>query len=129
MIRQQFNVRHYWKVIVYYHLDFDLFISVAVELFNIGFSREDIKNIYQELRFGKAKAVTCSNSLYHTSIIILIPHPSPQDYLDSIVHEAEHVKQAMLEAYQVEDKGEPPAYTIGYLISRMYPVINSIICN
>ncbi len=35
------------------------------------------------------------------------------DYINSIVHEAEHIKQAMLKAYRVEDKGEPPAYTIG----------------
>ena len=42
------------------------------------------------------------------------------DYIDSVVHEAEHVKQAMLKAYHVEDIGEPPAYTIGYLVGRMW---------
>lgn len=71
--------------------------------------------------------------LSHVAILSIIkvlsssPHTSPQDYLDSIVHEAEHVKQAMLEAYQIEDKGEPPAYTIGYLVSRMYPVFRNFI--
>ena len=39
-----------------------------------------------------------------------------------MMHEAVHIKQAMLRAYNVEDVGEAPAYTIGYLISQMYQV-------
>ena len=128
MIRQQFHVRHYWKVVVIYDLDYNLLHYVKPEVLSIGFSEEEAYDILYQLESGNAKAVTCSNLYYHTSIILLSPHPSPQDYLDSIVHEAEHVKQAMLEAYQIEDKGEPPAYTIGYLISRMYPVFKNIIC-
>ena len=37
-----------------------------------------------------------------------------------IVREVFHLKEAMLEAYDVENKGEPPAYTIGYLVMRMW---------
>ena len=128
MIRQHFYVEHYWRVIVFYDLDFGLFDYVEEELLNIGFPHREVDLLYHQLWSGYAKAVTCSNIEYHKSIILLSPHTSPQDYLDSIVHEAEHVKQAMLEAYQVEDRGEPPAYTIGYLISRMYPVFRDIIC-
>lgn len=127
MIRQQFYVEHYWEVTVYYDLNFDLFQYAEDELLTIGFPLKEIDVLYYQLKSGYAKAVTCSNIEYHKSIILLPPHTSPQDYLDSIVHEAEHVKQAMLEAYQVEDKGEPPAYTIGYLISRMYPVFKYMI--
>jgi hypothetical protein len=129
MIRQQFYVEHYWEVIVFYDLDFDLFDIVEEELLNTGFPLREIDTIYYQLWSGYAKAVTCSNGWYHKSIILLPPHTSPQDYLDSIVHEAEHVKQAMLRAYRVEDRGEPPAYTIGYLVSQMYPVFRNIICD
>ena len=121
MIRQQFHVEHYWEVIVFYDLDFDLFQYVENELLDIGFPLTKINEIFHELRYN-AKAVTCSNGRYHTSIVIFNPHTSLRDYLDSIVHEAEHVKQAMLRAYWVEDEGEPPAYTIGYLVYKMYPV-------
>lgn len=129
MIRQQFYVEHYWEVIVFFDLDFDLFQYVEDELLDIGFPLKEIDTLYYQLWSGYAKAATCSNIELHKSIILLPPHTSPQDYLDSIVHEAEHVKQAMLDAYQVEDKGEPPAYTIGYLISQMYPILKKIICN
>lgn len=127
MIRQQFHVEHYWKVLVFYDVSQGFFPIVKEELSAIGFPARAIMEIFYELRHN-AKAVTCSNGWYHTSIIIFNPHTSPQDYLDSIVHEAEHVKQAMLKAYHVEDKGEPPAYTIGYLISQMYPVLKKFIC-
>ena len=128
MIRQQFYVEHYWEVTVLYDLDFDLFQYVEDELLDIGFPLKEIDILYYQLWSGYAKAVTCSNIEYHKSIILLLPHTSPQDYLDSIVHEAEHVKQAMLEAYKIEDRGEPPAYTIGYLINRMYPIFKNLIC-
>ena len=128
MIRQQFYVEHYWKVIIYYNWNDDFFTMTAKELSAIGFPVRAIREIFYEMRYN-VKAVTCSNGWYHTSIILFNSHTSPQDYLDSIVHEAEHVKQAMLRAYRVEDRGEPPAYTIGYLVSRMYPVFRNIICD
>ena len=46
-------------------------------------------------------------------------HKTIEDYINSIVHEAEHVKQAMLKAYKVDDSGEPPAYTIGFIVMKM----------
>ena len=54
---------------------------------------------------------------------------SKEDYLNSIIHEAEHIKQAMLKAYDVDDIGEPPAYTIGYLVMKMYEVFKIFICD
>lgn len=33
----------------------------------------------------------------------------------------------MLDAYSVEDSGEPPAYTIGYLVGRMYEGFKKLI--
>ena len=51
-----------------------------------------------------------------------------QSYNNSIVHEAEHIKQAMLRTYEVEDEGEAPAYTIGYLVSQMWHVFKEMVC-
>ena len=69
-----------------------------------------------------------SSGAYHTSIVILKKHSSVEDYINSIIHEAEHVKQAMLSTYMIEDKGEPPAYTIGYLVMRMWRVFRQFLC-
>lgn len=129
MVRQEFNVAGYWDVIVYYDIDYRLFSLIAQELRDAGISEEELDRLYTMMKSGQAKAVTFSNQLEHISIVAFNKHNSREDYISSIVHEAEHVKQAMLRAYQVEDADEPPAYTIGYLVAQMYRVFKEIICD
>ena len=126
MIRQQFDIEHYWRVIVFWNMNYDFLCDVIHELKDNGFSGNYIKQMFYTM-YSSAKAVTCSNLGRHISIVIFNAHLDPQDYMDSIVHEAEHIKQAMLYEYNVEDAGEPPAYTIGYLVRRMYEVFRDLI--
>ena len=126
MIRQEFYVEDYWKVIIYYNVDFHLLSVIGKEMRIYGlFSKE----VFNDLKSGMVKAVTCSNLVEHVSIILFNKHSSRTDYINSIAHEAEHVKQAMLEAYNVEDEGEAPAYTMGFLVGRMYYVFKELICS
>ena len=127
MIRQQINIEGYWKVIVYYDADSDFLPSVSKDLRRIGFSQDGVEDIIRQLEEGDVKGVTCSNGAFHTSIVIFNRHDDRYDYLNSLVHEAEHVKQAMLKTYMIEDEGEPPAYTIGYLVQRMWEVFKELI--
>lgn len=127
MIKQVFDIDGYWKVVVVYNLDYNFFDDVALELRKIGFSRAAIEEVYNSLRFGDAKAVTCSKIEEHTSIVVFNSHSSDADYISSIVHEAEHVKQAMLAAYDIEDRGEAPAYTIGYIVKMMYSTFRELL--
>ena len=127
MIKQVFYAEHYWEVIVYWNVDYDLFYDIAHELLSIRFSRAAVEEIRKVMEYGYAKAVTCSSTEDCVSIVIFNYHSSKADYINSIVHEAEHIKQAMLKAYDIEDKGEPPAYTIGYLASRMYEVFKNFL--
>lgn len=127
MIRQAFNVDGYWEVMVYWNLDCDFFSDIDFELRKLGFTSAAIEEVYDTLSNKKAKAVTCSRVEEHASIVIFNPHSSKADYINSIVHEAEHIKQAMLEAYHVEDRGEAPAYTIGYLVMKMYDTFRRFI--
>jgi hypothetical protein len=127
MIKQAFDVDGYWEVIIYYNVDFDLFYLIASDLRMIGFTDAAIEEVRKTMESGEAKAVTCSSIHQHTSVVIFNPHTSKADYISSIVHEAEHVKQAMLKAYMVEDRGEAPAYTVGYLVKRMWEVFSQIL--
>ena len=127
MVRQQFSVESYWEVIVYYSIDFRFLDSITKELKEMGVTAASIKEVFAMLYHRKAKAVTYSNIEKHISIVLFNTHTSRRDYINSIVHEAEHIKQAMLDAYDVEDRGEPPAYTIGYLVSQMFRVFNKLL--
>ena len=127
MVRQEFTVEKYWKVVVFYSVDYGLFNTINKELKEYGASPKTISGIFTNLFLGLAKAVTYSNTSKHVSIVIFDKHMTKADYLNSIVHEAEHIKQAMLEAYDVDDKGEPPAYTIGHLVMKMYKVFRKFL--
>lgn len=129
MIKQTFFIEGYWKVIVLYNIDYNLFYNIDILLAEAGATSDLIDEIYYNMSRNKAKAVTYSNLSEHISVVLFNHHKSPKDYLNSIVHEAEHIKQAMLKVYRVEDKGEPPAYTIGYIVMRMYEVFKYFICS
>jgi hypothetical protein len=129
LIRQQFSIQRYWRVIVYYNLDNGSLGNVQRDLKHVGFSTYKIRRLLNEILKGSAKAATCSNLKEHVSIVLFGVHKSKKDYINSIVHEAEHIKQAMLKVYHVMDRGEAPAYTIGYIVQKMYKVFIDLICN
>ena len=119
MIKQVINVDNKWKVIVYYNIDYNLFHYVADELRSLGMSSKRIERIAYLSFTGEVKAFTVTNAARQTSVVGFNYHKTIKDYVNSIAHEAEHVKQHMLDAYLVADKNEPPAYTIGFLVSKM----------
>lgn len=129
MIKQTFNIDDYWEVTVYWDLDCDFFSDIELELKKLGFTDKAIDEVYTTMKNKEAKAVTCNMEGEYSSVVIFNKHKSKADYISSIVHEAEHIKQAMLKAYNVEDIGEPPAYTIGYLVMKMYEVFKTFICD
>ena len=118
MIKQLIDIDNYWEVIVYYNVNYNFFNDIAFELKAIGSPVEKIDDVYYNLKY-KAKAVTYSNIKEHISVVLFNYHKNRYDYINSIIHEAEHVKQHMLKAYAVVDEGEPSAYTIGYIAMRM----------
>lgn len=124
MIKQVINADNYWKVIVYYNINYNLFDYIYDDLKSISISNKKIKQIHNNLIKRKAKAVTISNIDKRTSIVLFNNHKSKYDYINSIAHEAEHIKQAMLKGYDVPDENEAPAYTIGFLIMKMLMVFN-----
>ena len=119
MIKQVINVDNKWKVIVYYNIDYNLFHYVGSALKRIGVGEHRVNHIAYLLSTGEIKAFTLTNFKRQISIVGFRHHNTIEDYINSISHEAEHVKQHMLEAYCVADKDEPPAYTVGYLTSKM----------
>ena len=118
MIKQTIDVNGYWKIIVYYNVNYNLFDYIVDDLKAISSPVEEIDRVYYNMTHA-AKAVTISSSKRKTSVVLFNIHKNKYDYINSIVHEAEHVKQAMLDYYDVEDAGEPPAYTVGYLVMKM----------
>ena len=118
MIKRIININNYWKVIVYYNIDYNFFDYVENDLLYYGTPVESIKRIYHNMRTN-AKAFTYSNDKYRVSIVGFNIHFDKYDYINSVVHEAEHIKQAMLDYYNIPDEEENAAYTIAYIATKM----------
>lgn len=115
MIKRIIDIDNYWKVIVYYNIDYNLFHIITSSLKQAGCNDYQIDSIYENMFHKHSKAVTISNINKHISVVLFNKHHYYNDYINSIIHEAEHIKQSMLESYNVDDNGEAPAYTVGYV--------------
>lgn len=121
MIKRIINIANYWEVIVYYNIDYNFFNYIAKDLKFYSTPVENIRRIYNNMR-TTAKAFTCSNSYHRISIVGFNIHFNKYDYINSIIHEAEHVKQAILKYYNIKDEGENAAYTIAYIATKMLQI-------
>ena len=74
-----------------------------------------------------AKAIIINIPAKRTSIVLFKPHKTVEDYINSIVHEVEHVKDGILEYYNISNRGEAPPYTIGYLVRVMFRVFKLLL--
>lgn len=71
MIKQTFDIDKYWKVVVYFNVDYSLFDVILKELTRKGFSKDIIGEIKEHMESGYAKAATISNVRKHISIYCL----------------------------------------------------------
>lgn len=119
MIKRVINVNDYWKVIAYSNISYNLFSVITTELHKIGITNNQIISIYNNMFNNSAKAVTISSLNKRVSIVLFNKHESNIDFINSIIHESEHIKQSILAAYNIDDIGEPPAYTVGYIATQL----------
>ncbi len=126
MIKKVFNIDNKWKVIVYYNIDYNLFDYIANDIYKLNGSNKLVNRIYKIMKSGRAKAVTISFPVKKCSIVGFNSTKSTYDLINSIAHEAVHVMEAMLNYYNVDIEGEPPAYTIGHLVQIMLEPLSLI---
>ena len=81
MIKQIFNVKHYWKVVVYYNVNYDLFDYIISDLNSVIISRKTLNNIYHNMSTRRAKAVTVSNIKEHISVVLFNYHENYYAYI------------------------------------------------
>lgn len=114
-MRSIIDVEGYWKVIVYYDLDYNFSFKLTKDLKELKCKDSTIRRLIREINTESIKGCTISNSKLHKSVVVFVNHEDYYDYVNTIIHESEHIKQDMLYAYSVEDSGEEPAYTVGYI--------------
>lgn len=120
MIKQYINLDNKWLIIVYYNIDYNQFNYIRKDLMDISSPVEEIDDIYYEMKSYDALAFTCTNRRKHITVIGFNRHNNFYDYLDSITHEIKHAVDDIMKEYQINNYGEPPAYTTGYIAKKMF---------
>jgi len=92
MIRQDIDINGYWKITVTY---------------NVWLSERDTGFTYTD--FNKKK-----------SIVGISLTTAPEQFFNTLVHEAKHVQSHICMYYNVKEDSEAAAYLIGYIIQKMY---------
>lgn len=128
MIRHKIDVRGYWTIISYYDITEEWYSEVVKELKAYGARKKDIKAIYDEMFIKHGYGFSFTNPDEETSIIGVIRTNSEEEFLDTVVHEADHVKNAISEYYNANTLGEDGAHLIGFIVKQSYKVFSKFLC-
>jgi len=129
MIKSVINVAGYWSVVLFVNVDYNKFDIVESALTNILAPISVIDDIYDKISYKLNSGVTFTNSDYKTSVVCINKTTTREELINTIVHEADHIQDAICDYYDVPLNSEQAAYLIGYLVGKMYYSSRSLFCS
>ena len=129
MIRQEIDVDGWWRVTV-------LWLPWPEDLPEVTRAYEEVGCPWRELWYTRRlirtgqmnKGYTYSNYQQRRSVTVIGRATDWAQLQDTVAHELRHVTDDVLRWYDVENTGEPPAYTQGYLARQMATVMKTMAC-
>ena len=131
MIGQRFYIDKYdWQVMVLYEVG-SSDTNIVIRMLEYICSDNDIINTaYENVSNGKPNTgFTYSDYDKQLSFMVIGKTTSIRETLNTIVHEANHLKSHIATAYGIDEKGEEVCYLIGNIVKTMYDVFRKFICS
>lgn len=131
MIGQKFYIDKYdWQVVVLYEVGYrnkDYVIDMLRQICN----KESIINQAKaNLNLDKYNTgFTYSDLDEQYSLMVIGKASSNRETVNTIVHEANHLKSHIATKYNIDEKGEEVCYLIGGIVRTMFRVFSKIICS
>lgn len=113
-----------WGVLLNYDFTEDDFDDIAAALRSFGMRLHKIEEALNILSAYDTGMAISRDDLRMTSIYISKASSYAQ-FWNTVNHELMHAEQAILDYYDVDWDGEPPAYLAGYLLLRVVEEIAS----
>lgn len=131
MIGSYFTISKYdWKVKVFYNIkkqDIGLCIK---ELNKLTHKKRFHKECYDTLYTNKTdRAYIYTSYIKHESVIFIGVPSSTGELMDTITHEANHLKSHIATYYNLNEKDEEVCYIIGNIVKKMSKEFISLICD
>lgn len=130
MIEQKITLDKYgWEIYIYYAISTYYIGDILEHLWNIGVGGENAKKAYESLSRNKLDTGLCySNYAKRKTIIVIAKSSSPEEFFNSLTHEASHACTHIASASYVDLTSEEYAYMVGDLCMAMYPSIKHLLC-
>ena len=115
-----------WGVLVCYNVQENDLIEVEDFLKQLDCTKADIHAAIKTLS-KKNTGFTYSNSDYKMSLVCVGRATNVGQFVNTCVHEAKHVQSHVCSYYRIEDNSEDAAYLMGYIVQRMYDMLEKIL--
>lgn len=128
MIAQRFYLDKYkWSVVVLYNVGQNDVEFVQDNLSKICDDKQKIKDSTRYIERGDLNTgFIYSNLDIKISLIVIGKATSNKEFLNTIVHEANHLQSHIATVYNLDEKGEEVCYLIGEVVEQMYNVFRKI---
>ena len=131
MIRQDFTLEGYgWGVRVYYAVSTYWTGRIMKDLKATGCSGRQLERAFRNLSSGGLNTgITYSNLHGGKSVMVISLTSSPQEFLNSWMHEMRHLSRHIEKAFGIDPYGEEAAYLAGDIGQKMFPVARMFLCS
>lgn len=127
MIRDYLDIDRHWGILAYYDALPDDFDQLAPILREFGCPEHEIEEAWRTVHFpNKAFVFTAPWARMSVMVVGRVTHPA--QFLNSLLHEFDHLQDAILKYYQVAHGTEDAAYLQGYLGQVAYEGILPLLC-
>lgn len=127
-LRQQFKVRKYdWDVVIYYTVDEKQKTEIITELKEMNPEEETFKKLERNLMAAELDTGFIYSSFYkQRSLIVIHKASSVGEFVNTFVHEKNHLEMHICEALDINPYSEEAAVLSGELAMQM---LEDALCN
>ena len=131
MIGQSFYIDKYgWQIVVLYEVSYNNKDYVIDMLKQICEDNKLIEKAKHNLNLRSYNTgFTYSDLDEQCSLMVIGKASSNRETVNTIVHEANHLKSHIATKYNIDEKGEEVCYLIGGIVRTMFRVFSKIICS
>ena len=127
-LRQQFKIRMYdWDVVLYYTVDEAQKTEIVTELKELQPDKETFDKLERNLMNAELDTGFIYSSFYKQfSLIVIHKASSIGEFVNTFVHEKNHLEMHMCEALDINPYSEEAAILSGELAMQ---ILNEALCN
>lgn len=127
MIRDYLDIDHHWGILAYYDALPADFSQLGPILREFGCPEWEIEKAWQTVHQAN-KAFVFNAPWARMSVLVVGRVTHPAQFLNSFMHEADHLQDAILDYYAVPQGTEDAAYLQGFIGEIAYKAILPLLC-